>query len=164
MKNKSKRLQLATRDPACLVAFGFGSGLMPFAPGTFGTLAAIPFYLCFASLPPIAYLTLILIAFLAGIWLCDRASKKIGGHDHPSIVWDEFVGLWLTLFLAPPGWIWIALGFILFRVFDIFKFSWIGKIDRHIGGGLGIMLDDMVAGMLAWVCLQVIALGAHQWL
>jgi len=78
--------------------------------------------------------------------------------DHPGIVWDEIVGYLITMFLAPKGWLWIILGFILFRLFDIFKPFPISWFDQRISGGLGIMADDWLAGLFGWFVLQVFAM------
>lgn len=139
------------------LAFGFGSGLSPWAPGTAGTLAAIPLYLLLAQLPLALYLALLVLLFLIGIWACERTSADLGVHDAPAIVWDEFVGFFITMAAAPAGWIWIAIGFALFRLFDILKPWPIGWLDRQVGGGLGIMIDDVLAGAMAWVVLQLLA-------
>jgi Phosphatidylglycerophosphatase A and related proteins len=144
------------RHPAHLLAFGFGSGLAPKAPGTFGTLAAVPLYLLLNQLSFGYYLVALIAAFALGIWICERTAEALGVHDHGGIVWDEFVGFWLTMFLAPPGWQWIVVGFLLFRLFDVLKPFPIGWLDRRVQGGLGIMMDDAVAGSFAWLCLQVV--------
>jgi phosphatidylglycerophosphatase A len=140
-----------------LLAFGFGSGLAPKAPGTIGTLAAIPLYLLLAKLPLIGYVLVVLLSFMVGCWLCGEAAKQLGVHDFGGIVWDEFVGYWITMFAAPAGWLWIALGFVLFRLFDIWKPWPIRLADKQVQGGLGIMLDDVLAGIYAWLCLQALA-------
>lgn len=141
------------KNPICFLAFGFGSGLAPKAPGTFGTLAAVPLYLLASSLPLPAYLGLTLLMFLAGVWLCGRCEQILGAQDHSGIVWDEFVGLFITLAAAPvsPGA--VIAGFLLFRLFDVLKPWPIGWLDRRVHGGLGIMLDDVLAGIYAWGCL-----------
>ena len=144
-------------SPVHLLAFGFGSGLAPKAPGTFGTLAAIPFYLLLAMLPLWAYGLLVVIAAIAGVWICGESSRRLGVHDHGGIVWDEFVGLWITLLAAPPGWLWLVLGFGLFRLFDIWKPWPIRIADRQVSGGFGIMLDDILAGVFALAVLQISA-------
>ncbi len=145
--------------PVHFLAFGFGSGLSPKAPGTAGTAVAVVLYLLLAQLPLTAYLLMLLMTFAAGIYLCDRSSKLLGVHDHGGIVWDEFVGYWITMLLAPSGWVWIAIGFFLFRLFDILKPFPINILDKHVHGGLGIMLDDVLAGIFACICLQLIAFG-----
>ncbi|WP_252178448.1 phosphatidylglycerophosphatase A [Endozoicomonas sp. 4G] len=145
------------KNPVHFFAFGLGSGLSPVAPGTVGTLAAIPFYLMFQHLPLWNYLLVLAVSIVLGIWLCDKTSKDLGVHDHRGIVWDEFVGYWITMLAAPSGWEWIVVGFILFRIFDILKPWPIGWLDKQVHGGLGIMIDDIVAGIFALVSLQVIA-------
>ena len=145
------------KNPIHFLAFGLGSGLAPKAPGTFGTLAAIPFYLLFQYLPLWNYGLVLLVSMVLGIWLCDRTSKDLGVHDHPGIVWDEFVGYWITMFAAPAGWLWVVIGFVLFRIFDIWKPWPISFLDKKVHGGLGIMIDDVMAGIFALVSLQLIA-------
>lgn len=142
------------RNPVHFLAFGLGSGAAPVAPGTFGTLAAVPLYLLLAQLSLPLYLLALVLAFGLGIWLCERTSRDLGVHDHGGIVWDEFVGFWLTMTVAPPGWQWLLAGFLLFRLFDILKPFPIGYFDRQVHGGLGIMLDDAIAGSFAWFVLQ----------
>ena len=144
-------------NPVHMLAFGFGAGCSPKAPGTMGTLLAVGIYLPLERLPLGVYLLVLLGVTLVGFWVCDRASKDLGVHDHPGIVWDEIAGYLLTMVAAPSGWGWIVLGFVLFRLFDIWKPWPIGWLDRHVGGGIGIMLDDLVAGLLAAVCLQLTA-------
>ncbi|MGL6162494.1 phosphatidylglycerophosphatase A family protein [Microbulbifer sp.] len=146
------------RSPTMLLAFGFGSGLAPRAPGTFGTLAAVPIWLLLQPLAPALYLAVVVAAALLGFYLCEAASKKLGVHDHSGIVWDEMVGYWLTMFMAPSGWIWALYGFALFRLFDIAKPQPIGWADRRVPGGVGIMLDDILAAVYAAVVLQLTAL------
>ncbi|MDJ0739839.1 MAG: phosphatidylglycerophosphatase A [Gammaproteobacteria bacterium] len=144
--------------PTHLLAFGFGAGCSPKAPGTMGTLLAVALYLPLSQLSPAGYALALVIIVVAGVWLCDRASQDLGVHDHPGIVWDEIAGYLLTMVAAPPGWLWIAVGFGLFRLFDIWKPWPIGWLDRRVRGGLGIMLDDLVAGVFAAACLQLLAL------
>lgn len=147
------------RHPVECLAFGFGAGLAPKAPGTFGTLVAIPFYCLLQDLPLAVYLALVLASFLVGIYFCDVAAKAQQTHDHPGIVWDEMVGYWLTMTLAPSGWQWLVAGFCLFRFFDILKPWPIGWVDRRVRGGFGIMIDDVLAAGYAWLCLQLIVQG-----
>ncbi|MBU0655506.1 MAG: phosphatidylglycerophosphatase A [Gammaproteobacteria bacterium] len=144
-------------SPVHFLAFGFGSGLSPKAPGTMGTLAAIPLYLLLANLPLWGYLLALLLISVVGVWLCGESSRRLGVHDHGGIVWDEFAGFLLTMTAAPQGWEWIVAGFALFRLFDIWK-PWPVRIaDRKVHGGLGIMLDDWLAGVYAWIVLQLAA-------
>ena len=99
------------RNPIHFLAFGFGSGAIRPAPGTWGTLAAMPFVLLWQQLPPGGYAAVILLSTLLGIWLCHRTAADLGVHDHGGIVWDEFVGVWIALWLAPTGWAWLLAGF-----------------------------------------------------
>jgi len=145
------------RNPIHFLAFGLGSGTVPRAPGTFGTLAALVLYLVLPDMTPFAYAVFLLAGFLLGIWICGKTARDIGVHDHGGIVWDEFIGFWLTMFLAPPGLFWLLAGFVLFRVFDIIKPWPIRWFDRHVHGGFGIMIDDVLAGVMAWMCLQLMA-------
>ncbi|RUR20280.1 phosphatidylglycerophosphatase A [Legionella sp. km535] len=145
------------QDPAYFIAFGFGSGLMPVAPGTWGTLAAVPLYLLMMNTHWGIYLALTVLAFILGVWVSDKVSRDLGLHDYKGIVWDEVVGYLLTMFLAPKGVLWMILGFILFRLFDIWKPQPIRYIDQKVHGGLGIMLDDVGAAVPAWLIMQLLA-------
>ncbi len=142
------------RNPVHFLAFGFGSGAAPFAPGTFGTLVAVPLYLLMMPLPLWVYLTIVVVMTILGTWLCDVTSRDLGVHDHSGIVWDEIVGYLITMVAAPQGWLWIVVGFSLFRFFDILKPWPISWIDKHVKGGWGIMLDDILAGVYALLVLQ----------
>jgi len=138
-------------------AQGFGAGRIPWAPGTFGTLLAIPLYFVLAPLGFVWYASVVALLFLAGVWLCGVADQVLGTTDHGSIVWDEIVGYLVTMLAAPGGWSWIVGGFVLFRLFDIWKPWPIRLIERRVGGGLGVMLDDLIAAAFAWIALQLIA-------
>lgn len=140
--------------PAHWLAFGLGSGLAPKAPGTFGTLAAMPLAIGLMLLPASWSLAVIILATWLGIWLCDKTSKDLGVHDHPGIVWDEWVGIFMTLWLVPLLWWTPIAAFILFRFFDIIKPWPIKWFDQRVHGGLGIMIDDMIAAVPAWLILQ----------
>ena len=142
------------KDPVVLIAVGFGSGLAPKAPGTAGTLIAIPLYLLMQSLPLISYLLITTCLFIAGIWICAYSAEKLGVHDHPSIVFDEIVGYLITMVAAPEGWQLIIVGFVLFRLLDAIKPWPISWFDRNITGGMGIMVDDVVAGIVALAIIQ----------
>ncbi|AZQ09710.1 phosphatidylglycerophosphatase A [Shewanella khirikhana] len=150
-----KRLSLT--NPWHFLALGFGSGLAKKAPGTFGTLAAIPLYLLLSPLPLVWYLLATVIAVVAGVYICDRASKDMGVHDHGAIVWDEVAGLLITMIAAPAGIVWLLVGFVLFRIFDILKPWPIRVLDARVHGGLGIMADDVLAGLFALACLHGLA-------
>ncbi len=153
------------RHPLGWIGTGFGSGLAPRAPGTFGSLAALlPWWFGLQSLDARAYLLVLALAFALGVgagnWLVARTRIA----DPSVFVWDEFVGLWIALFLAPRGWPWMLGGFALFRLFDIWKPWPVRWADRSVHGGLGIMLDDVLAGLYAFAALQlaarVVAAGA----
>lgn len=158
-KPKDAELKLARPNllnPIHLLAFGFGSGLSPKAPGTAGTVVALLLYLPLSQLSLPLYLALTIVATLVGIWLCGVTSRDLGVHDHGGIVWDEFAGFWITMIAAPAGCLWLLLGFVLFRALDILKPWPIKWVDKKIHGGLGIMLDDVLAGIMAALCLQAI--------
>lgn len=142
------------KRPACFLGLGFGSGLAPKAPGTFGTLAALPLYWLIQDLPLISYISVVVIAFIAGIWICEQSAKWLRANDPSAVVWDEIVGYLVTMIAAPSGWQWMVLGFVLFRFFDILKPWPINLADKAIHGGLGIMVDDVVAGLFSLVVIQ----------
>jgi phosphatidylglycerophosphatase A len=146
------------RHPVDLLALGFGSGLLPRAPGTAGTIAAIPLYLVMQSLALQVYVPLVVVLFLLGIPVCAHTAKRLGVHDHPGIVWDEIVGYLVTMTFAPTGWLWVLAGFVLFRFFDVLKPWPIRWLDRRVGGGFGIMVDDLLAGIAAAAVLQLLVI------
>ena len=154
---------ISLKNPWHLLATGFGSGLSPFIPGTMGTLAAVPFFLLLAQLPFTAYVIVVLISCVIGIQICQVTSADMKVHDHGSIVWDEFAGFWITMSIVPAlnipltEWKWLITGFILFRFFDMVKPWPIGWLDKRVHGGLGIMVDDIVAGVMAGVALFLVA-------
>ena len=151
MENPAAKFNLCNKTH--LLATGFGSGLAPFAPGTFGTLAAIPFYLAFVYSPAYLFILFTLFTCAVGPYICGKAASDIGVHDHKAIVWDEFAGMFITLCFVPFSWTAVAVGFVLFRFFDIVKPWPISYLDKHVHGGLGIMIDDIVAGLAAGLCL-----------
>lgn len=156
---KDKALEkLRLTNPVHFLALGFGSGLAAKAPGTFGTLIAIPVYLLLSSLSLSYYLITVFALFLIGIYICDKASKDMQVHDHGAIVWDEIVGYLVTMIAAPSGWQWVITGFILFRIFDILKPWPIKVLDEKVHGGLGIIIDDVFAGFCGLICMQVLRL------
>lgn len=154
--NRSALARLSLRNPWHLLALGFGSGLAPKAPGTFGTLAALPLVYLAAWPGPWVYLALTLVACVLGIYVCHRAAKDMGVHDHGAIVWDEVAGMLLTMVWVPLSWSTLLVGFLLFRCLDIVKPWPISYCDKRVQGGVGIMLDDMLAGAAA--CLSLHAL------
>lgn len=142
------------RNPIHLASFGFGSGLSPKAPGTVGTLVAIPLWLLLQTLDLPLYLAVLVLAFAFGVFCCAYTARAMGVHDHGGIVWDEFVGFWITMIAVPAEPLWILAGFVLFRLFDIAKPWPIKWLDKRVHGGFGIMIDDVVAGVAAALLLQ----------
>lgn len=145
------------RHPVHLLALGLGTGLTPKLPGTAGTLIGVLIYLPLQHLAWPYYISAVLAFFLIGIWLCGKSAALLGVHDHPGIVWDEITGYLAAMILAPPGWLWIGLGFVLFRLFDILKPWPIRWLDKQVKGGLGIMADDLLAAVFSWIWIQLIA-------
>ncbi len=144
--------------PVDFLALGFGSGMTPLAPGTAGTVVAIPLYLLMQPLALIPYLAVVALLFLVGIPICAHTANRLGVHDHPGIVWDEIAGYLVTMAFAPAGWLWVAAGFVLFRLFDIVKPWPIRWCDRKVHGGFGIMLDDLLAGVFAAAGMWVLSI------
>ncbi|WP_313550687.1 phosphatidylglycerophosphatase A [Pseudomonas sp.] len=142
------------RNPWHFLAFGFGSGTLPKAPGTWGSLVALPFVPLWHLLPDWGYWLLLVALMIFGFWLCDRVADDMGVHDHEGIVWDEMVGIWITFWMAPAGWAWWLVGFAVFRFMDILKPWPISWLDRHVQGGVGIMIDDVLAGVFACAVMQ----------
>lgn len=146
-------------DPVHILAFGFGTGLSPVAPGTVGSLVGVLFAWLTIDLGLPLQLAVAAALSVSGIWICGESARRIGVHDHGGIVWDEIAGMYITLLVAPPtitAWI---LGFVLFRAFDIAKPWPIRDLDHRLGGGAGIMLDDLAAALYA-----LILLGLYGWL
>ena len=146
-------------DPVNFLAFGFGTGLAPVAPGTAGSLPGVLLFWLTLDLGLYVQLTVGAALLLAGVWICGESARRIGVHDHGGIVWDEIAGMYLTLLAAPLTPIgWLA-AFVLFRVMDIVKPWPIRDLDHRLGGGVGIMLDDLVAALYA-----AVVLGLYRWL
>jgi len=141
-------------SPANFLALGGGLGLAPKAPGTVGTLLGIPLlFLMPQNL--FAFAVVLLILFAIGVWCCDQCATNLGVHDHPGIVWDEVVGYLITMTAVPRSALWIVVGFVLFRLFDIVKPWPIGWVDKHVHGGMGIMLDDVLAALFALGAIHI---------
>lgn len=138
-----------------LTALGFGSGLSPVMPGTAGTIVGLPivWLMSFTSWP--IYIVITIAAFVLGIKVCQTTSDALQAHDHGSIVWDEIAGLMVAFILVPVSWLTLLLGFVLFRLFDIAKPWPISSIDKRVHGGFGIMIDDIVAGIITCVILHL---------
>lgn len=146
-------------DPVNFLAFGFGTGLAPVAPGTFGSLPGVLLFWLTMGFGFYVQLGIALFLVAAGIWLCGESARRIGVHDHGGIVWDEIAGMYVTLLLAPPSVLGFAAAFALFRLFDIVKPWPIRDLDHRLGGGLGIMLDDLAAAVYA-----LLLLASYGWL
>ena len=143
-------------QPLHLLALGFGSGLVPVAPGTFGSLVGLAFALALAPLGLAWNLLAVVVATVAGIWICGESARRLGVHDHPAIVWDEVAGMMIAMLAAPDAWWGAPAALVLFRIFDIAKPWPIREIDHGMGGGAGIMLDDVLAGLFAALGLLLI--------
>ena len=153
---KIKRNQAAKSiwsNPVHLLAFGLGAGASPYAPGTVGTLLAIPLVWLLAQWPLWVYLAVTVALFVIGVWVCEKTSKDIGVHDHSGIVFDEVVGYLITMIAVPVGLWTLLAGFFLFRLFDIVKPWPIRWLDKQVKGGFGIMIDDVLAGLFALAVL-----------
>ena len=156
--NKSASKRIVLTHPLGWIASGFGVGLAPRAAGTFGSLAALlPWWLWLRDLPIAYYLGVVAISFALGVWASGWVIDRTKVEDPGVVVWDEFVGQWLALLLAPPHWIWVVVGFALFRLFDIWKPWPVRWADRELHGGFGAMADDALAGLLALAVLQLLA-------
>ena len=147
--------------PAHLIAFGFGSGLAPKAPGTVGTLLGLPLFWLIAAVTPelTNRIILLIAAFLLGVWACGKTGRALGVADHGGMVWDEIVAFALVLLFTPAGWLWITLAFALFRLFDILKPWPIRFADTHLKNGFGVMFDDLLAAGYA-----IAVIKGLQWL
>lgn len=156
MSLPNKPIAFNLKNPVHFLALGFGSGLLPKAPGTYGTLAAIPLFLLMAELSPISYGIAVLFSCIIGVYLCGKTAEDVGVHDHGAIVWDEFAGFFITMFMIPVSWQSILVGFILFRFFDIIKPWPISLADKKLTGGFGIMFDDILAGLFALVIMHLL--------
>lgn len=157
--NSKISLRHLLRHPIHFLAFGFGFGLSPRAPGTLGALLAVPVYVWTQAWPLAGYLLLVLALFIVGVWICQVTAQDLRIKDPAGVIWDELVGFLATMTIAPRGWGWLLAGFILFRWFDIWKPWPIWMLDRRLSGGLGIMLDDIIAGIFA-----ALVLAGIQWL
>lgn len=159
MSKKHRKIQLQElKDPIVFIALGLGSGLSPIAPGTAGTLLAVPLVFFLQQHSDLIYALVTLFVLLTGPWVCGYAAKKLDVHDHSGIVYDEVAGLLITMFMVPQGWQFMLIGFALFRVFDAAKPWPISWLDKNVQGGIGIMLDDVLAGFISLMCLLLLSL------
>ncbi len=151
------------KHPANFLALGAGSGLAPVAPGTFGTLAAIPL-VWFLPQSIAAFTLFVLVLFVAGVWFCEYCTNALKVHDHGAIVFDEWVGFFVAMIAVPRTLSTVVIAFILFRLLDILKPWPIRNIDARVHGGFGIMIDDVVAGLMACTILHALLnLGWVPW-
>ncbi|MCU7555765.1 phosphatidylglycerophosphatase A [Alteromonas sp. ASW11-19] len=158
------RQRVSMKNPVHCLALGFGSGLIPFMPGTFGSLAAIPLLLAASSLSPTGFLLCTVLISVTGIYFCGKTAHDMQVHDHGSIVWDEIAGMFVTFLMLPLTVPYLVAGFVLFRIFDILKPWPIGIIDKRLHGGTGIMLDDILAGAMVCGSLHLISMLWPAWL
>ena len=161
MTDRHPTVKQVFTHPVHFLAFGFGSGLAPVAPGTIGTVAAIPIYLLLNTFSQFTYFAAVVIISLLSVLIAGKSAQLLQVHDHGGIVIDEICGYLLTMLLAPPGWWWVITGFILFRFFDIVKPWPIHYLDQHLKGGLGIVVDDLMAGIYALLSLQLVVLAVQ---
>ena len=142
--------------PIHALAYGFGTGLMPFAPGTFGSLIGVALFWFMAPMRAITYAGVVIVMFIAGILICGQTASDVGAIDPGSIVYDEIVGFLVAMYLLPRDWRWIAAGFVIYRIFDIWKPYPIRAMERKIPGGAGVVMDDVIAGIYGNIALRVI--------
>lgn len=154
----SVKRAISLTDPGHFLSLGFGAGLATRAPGTWGSLPAVPFFVVLSPFGPAIYIPVVAALFFAGVYLSGRTARALGVHDHNAIVIDEIVGMLATWVAVDPGWFTIVAGFALFRFFDIVKPWPIRRIDQCVSGGMGIMLDDLVAGAMAATVLELLQL------
>ena len=152
------RQRISLKNPAHFCAVGFGSGLIPVMPGTFGSAAALPLLWFADALNSWQFVSLTLLFALVGVYFCGKTAADMKVHDHGSIVWDEIAGMFVTFLFAPVSLSTLVVGFVLFRLFDILKPWPIGMVDKRLHGGLGIMLDDLLAGVMACLSLHAFLL------
>ena len=153
---KDPNFSFLIKHPAHFLALGFGSGLAPKAPGTFGTIIGLPLFYLIAHYSLNIQLSIISLLFLVGIYLCDVAGKALGVSDHGSIVWDEIAAMMLVLTITPMHWLWWLIAFGLFRLFDIWKPFPIRQCDAKLKGGFGVMFDDLLAALYALIVLKAL--------
>jgi len=157
MSSKNRKIYFhELKDPVVFIALGLGSGLSPKAPGTAGTLLTVPLVYALQQQSILVYAAVTLFVLLTGSWICGYAAKKLQVHDHSGIVYDEVAGFLITMMFAPKGWLWMLVGFALFRFFDAVKPWPISWLDKNVGGGFGIMVDDVLAGIISLSCLLMI--------
>ncbi|MCX8662378.1 MULTISPECIES: phosphatidylglycerophosphatase A [unclassified Gilliamella] len=156
-RNKDFKKYLKLTNPIHFLAVGLGSGLSPIMPGTMGSLMAIPLWLLFWGLQPALYWVFILVTFVFGCYICQKTSDDTHTHDSGHIVWDEFVGMWITLYFIPQfSILWVTIAFVAFRLFDMAKPWPIRWFDKRVPGGFGIMVDDVIAAIFSSLSVYVL--------
>ncbi|OCF98093.1 phosphatidylglycerophosphatase A [Gilliamella sp. wkB195] len=156
-RNKDFKKYLKLTNPIHFLAVGLGSGLSPIMPGTMGSLMAIPLWLLFLGLQPTLYWFFILVTFVFGCYICQKTSDDTHTHDSGHIVWDEFVGMWITLYFIPQfSILWVTIAFVAFRLFDMAKPWPIRWFDKRVPGGFGIMVDDVIAAIFSSLSVYVL--------
>jgi phosphatidylglycerophosphatase A len=160
MPDKHRKIHIhELKDPVVFLALGLGSGLSPIAPGTAGTLMTVPLVYILQQQTLFIYLLVTLFVLVTGSWVCGYAAKQLQVHDHSAIVYDEVAGFLITMIMIPAGWYWMLAGFVLFRFFDAVKPWPISWFDENIHGGFGIMLDDVIAGVISLCCLLAVQMS-----
>lgn len=154
--DRSYLSKVSIKNPIHFISLGFGSGLMPKAPGTYGSLAALPICMLLVYQPWQVQIAVAVFTFFLGWYTSSVTEKAMGMHDNSAIVIDEFDGMFISIICFPSVWYYAILAFVLFRIFDILKPFPICMLDKRIGGGLGVMLDDVLAGLFALACAHVI--------
>jgi phosphatidylglycerophosphatase A len=160
MRVSSEQRRILLGNPAGWIAVGFGSGLSPIAPGTVGSLVALLPWFLLREMSVWLYLAVLVAMFVVGVWACQWVVARLHIDDPSFVVWDEFVGQWIALIplvVMPRSWLWIFVGFILFRIFDIWKPWPVSWADRNVNGGVGVMLDDLIAGIYAAAALWLLS-------
>jgi phosphatidylglycerophosphatase A len=160
MPDKHRKIHIhELKDPVVFLALGLGSGLSPIAPGTAGTLMTVPLVYILQQQTLFIYLLVTMFVLVTGSWVCGYAAKQLQVHDHSAIVYDEVAGFLITMIMIPAGWYWMLAGFVLFRFFDAVKPWPISWFDENIHGGFGIMLDDVIAGVISLCCLLAVQMS-----
>ena len=159
----SVSLKRVYSDPGLLLMTGFGSGLSPRVPGTVGSLVGLVLFLPLLTVPILVQIAVVVAGLIIGIFLSQRVAEALSIKDPGIIVWDEFVGMWIAM-LWIPGLYWLPVAFVVFRLFDILKPWPVGWADRELEGGLGIMVDDVLAGLLTLSFIQAGNILIHLYL
>ena len=153
-KKSAVSLQTVWTNPIHYTACCFGIGCLPLMPGTYATILSVGLYLILVKFSIVTFISILILLNIAGIWLCGKTNKDIGCNDHPAACFDELATFPICLIGVPFSWTQIIIAFILFRVLDILKPPPINYIDKNMHGGLGVMLDDVVAALITLACMH----------